>query len=498
MKKSIVHLAGVAGLPLAIATPAGAVTGVAADGLKAMRELNAIVLGNLNNGGGEIEGKAYVGGDVGGNGFQVGFGNSRQGQASSSRTTLTVGGKLNANINLSNGSNGGNGNVSDQGFGAYIVGDAKSIDMQSIGGKVNIGGNLVDKVGLSKGAELNVAGNVSGQNGLDLRDDVTVRIGGNAAKLQGGNNTSVSVTGTLGQFSQGQNGVARVGGSVGQANLSNGSTLEVGGSIGQNSNLGNNNVVKALGSVSGNGSNGTTIYAGGAFNGNANGATIRQNYNYNAPSAVAAPTTPAAPVVAGLATQTDQLAADLNALSVKLGSLTSLGTISSTNNALDYSGATNGFAVFSMTAAAFQDQNANFDRLFANTPIGMTTIINVAGTSLNQGGNNNASARNQDVIWNFFEATSLTTKGFHGSILATNATLTNGSSVEGSIAVKNFQMNGEVHLGTFNGTSAFLMNGTPPAVGAVPEPAIWAQLILGFGVAGTALRRRRRIAAATV
>jgi len=36
------------------------------------------------------------------------------------------------------------------------------------------------------------------------------------------------------------------------------------------------------------------------------------------------------------------------------------------------------------------------------------------------------------------------------------------------------------------------VNGTPPPPPAVPEPATWAMMLLGFGAAGTALRRSRR------
>ncbi len=37
----------------------------------------------------------------------------------------------------------------------------------------------------------------------------------------------------------------------------------------------------------------------------------------------------------------------------------------------------------------------------------------------------------------------------------------------------------------------------PPAspVGAVPEPATWAMMVIGFGVVGVARRRRRSVAA---
>ena len=45
--------------------------------------------------------------------------------------------------------------------------------------------------------------------------------------------------------------------------------------------------------------------------------------------------------------------------------------------------------------------------------------------------------------------------------------------------------------GSYAGTVAFT-----PAMGAVPEPASWALMILGFGSAGAMLRRRRSIAIA--
>jgi PEP-CTERM motif len=44
-----------------------------------------------------------------------------------------------------------------------------------------------------------------------------------------------------------------------------------------------------------------------------------------------------------------------------------------------------------------------------------------------------------------------------------------------------------------NGAIGFSLNGINPN-GAVPEPATWAMMIAGFGVIGTAMRRRRRVA----
>jgi len=194
---------------------------------------------------------------------------------------------------------------------------------------------------------------------------------------------------------------------------------------------------------------------------------------------------------AALSIKLSDLTANLTALSQALYELPSLSTITSLNSPLDYSGAANGFAVFTMTEAAFEQQNGNFDTLFGLVPAGMTTIINVLGIDLVEGGgaNNNYVGGNQSVIWNFHDATSLSLKGFHGSVLAVNADVTNSSAIEGSIVAKNFTLNGEVHLGTFAGTGNFL---TPPS--GVPEPASWAMMLIGFGAVGAAIRRPKAAA----
>lgn len=52
-----------------------------------------------------------------------------------------------------------------------------------------------------------------------------------------------------------------------------------------------------------------------------------------------------------------------------------------------------------------------------------------------------------------------------------------------------------VGLDTFGGSPGFdvsFVQGLPGSVGGVPEPATWAMMILGFGLAGTMVRRGRR------
>ena len=47
--------------------------------------------------------------------------------------------------------------------------------------------------------------------------------------------------------------------------------------------------------------------------------------------------------------------------------------------------------------------------------------------------------------------------------------------------------------GTWNGQFVFTYDGAP----AVPEPATWALMIVGFGAIGASLRSRRRVARLT-
>jgi choice-of-anchor A domain-containing protein len=268
-------------------------------------------------------------------------------------------------------------------------------------------------------------------------------------------------------YANGTNGTvgttARVGGNVGSVdfNTTGGATgaLVAGGNLTDSFNINNN-----------------SVRYGGTAVGGLNGAVKDSSLAAGGANDVAA----------GLQLQMSALQANLTGLSNLLATMPSLGTITSTANALDYSGAQNGYAVFTMTEAAFENQNANFDMLFTGLPSGMTTIINVLGTNLVEQGNINNKLLNQSVIWNFSQAETLSLKGFHGSILAPNATVSNSSALEGSIVARNFTLNGEIHLGTFNGTGNFV----PPPSG-VPEPATWAMLLMGIGSLGAVARRRR-------
>lgn len=124
-----------------------------------------------------------------------------------------------------------------------------------------------------------------------------------------------------------------------------------------------------------------------------------------------------------------------------------------------------------------------------------TVLINVSGTTgsfgMNLLGGTFATAEN--VIWNFYEATSITVDtAIVGSILAPLADMSGfGGSTEGSVIARSINLsNGELHSRAFEGELPTASNPTTP----VPVPAALPLLLAGLG--GLAILRQRRRSAA--
>ena len=458
---NIVNRVALAALLVTSAMPAAAVTGVALNGLKSMQALNLIVLQDYNAAA-DVEGKTYVGGNLNGN-ASLGIGAAANpGQTSIAHgfhSTIAVGGSVNGQINLNNGTGVGNH------FGAYVAGSISAMAING-GGATIRAGSLSNNVNLSNGSQLYVAGNVAG---IGAGTGSTVRVGGSATS--------------------------------GSYNFGTGSSLEIVGSI-ANLNLGSGTVNKVGGNVKDvSGANGSALYVHGSISGNANtnGATFAQNYTFTAGNPA-----PVAPVVASLAATTAQLSADVKALSVLLAAL----AVGATPSTITYTsqGPTfhavdggNGYAVFTVSEAIFADGEVNYAFASATLPV----IINVVNSNaalhaamtatynwhMNPVGGANSNA-SQQVIWNFTDASNLNlSNAVFGSILAPHATLTSNGPINGSVVAKIFNQGGEVHLGTYGRETRYLHDDSA----TVPEPAVWLQLIAGFGLSGGLLRRRRYI-----
>jgi choice-of-anchor A domain-containing protein len=185
------------------------------------------------------------------------------------------------------------------------------------------------------------------------------------------------------------------------------------------------------------------------------------------------------------------LAANLTALSTTLEGLapTSAADYLDTSNTNsgsivlgDTSGA--GYVVIDTTASALESLS---DLSFA-IPSGVTVVMNVqddvTGPIEVDANENDETEYASDLIWNFEGATNISfNRQFDGAVLAPDATVSNASPLEGAIAVAQLDQGGEIHLPTLTPSGGL--------AGAVPEPATWTMTILGAGLIGAVLRRRR-------
>jgi choice-of-anchor A domain-containing protein len=289
----------------------------------------------------------------------------------------------------------------------------------------------------------------------------------------GGNQTgNLTVTQKSGPYTASSYNSLTVGGSA--------ATWDAEGGAGSNVTvqIGGNSTGQATINASGTGS----VQTGGSFN----------SQGFTANSTKTAQTNVAG-LQSSIATQTASMTSDLKTLSTYLGGLNGT-AIANLSSALTFTPGAQ-YAVFTMSEAVFESTNSDFKNLFANLPSNTIVVIDVAGTDLDMSSstNFNAFAGYDNVIWNFTQATTIDIGNWYGSILAPYATLTqaSGGNITGSVVADTFNMNGEVHVSTFQGsaTNVQALLGSPSAV---PEAGTWAMMVLGFGAIGWTLRATRR------
>lgn len=338
-----------------------------------------------------------------------------------------------------------------QTYNLITLGDLKS--NQTVEGRAFVGGNL-------SGGSSNYFTNPQGQTGTALT--VVGNVTNGAKNI--GNGGGVQVGGNL---DSGVNASGRIEVDGNGKNINGGALVYIDGDA--------QNV------------NGGTVYVGGGTKGYVNGKVVKGDHT-----------------VAGLQTtlqaQANGYVTDFDNLSTYLSTLTATSAMTYSADgqaAIFNAGAGTGVAVFNLS---------NLDQLFKNrsrlefaTPSTYdTVIVNVAGTNISLGNTINFqqnTALGAKVIWNFYEAETLDfgSKVFYGSVLAPNADARIGNVIQGSAVFDTLDQKGVIKMGGYGGglTVPGVTKLGGEVVTAVPEPATWAMMILGFGAVGSLLRRRR-------
>lgn len=154
-------------------------------------------------------------------------------------------------------------------------------------------------------------------------------------------------------------------------------------------------------------------------------------------------------------------------------------------------------SVFTVTATEFA---ASHNATVINAAAGSTVLINVSGLSVQLGNAGYVvNGSNVNVLYNFYEATSLKFSGSPmGTLLAPKANVQfNNGALYGSLIAKNlnvglgaYQDSGQFDQHLFGGNLPSAISTDPSPVSPVPAPAALA--VVGLNSAAMAFRRRRK------
>lgn len=190
---------------------------------------------------------------------------------------------------------------------------------------------------------------------------------------------------------------------------------------------------------------------------------------------------------------------DVGAVSAKLGDfynilsndsdfyrdLTVVGTVAGTT--LSYSGFATDLVAFNIAGSDLFANNANWQLNFGNAG---KVVINVSGTQLSNPGSVNLSGSGftsstySNILWNFYDATSLNLgNGWRGNVLAVDADVKIMNDIDGSLAARSYTGAGQIHHYYWDYISP---------TKEVPEIGTLALLFTGLGLLGLSRIRRTK------
>lgn len=180
----------------------------------------------------------------------------------------------------------------------------------------------------------------------------------------------------------------------------------------------------------------------------------------------------------------------LQNLSTSLNSLANTGTATYNFSGLQLTASNNTDAqVFDIDGSLFNSRN---NTTFSGFSSGQTIILNISGNGLTFNGGTGTNFSGYNVIYNFYQATSLSTgSGATGTILAPLANITGGyTAINGNVIANSWNTNTQVNVnGMFKPTEVAGLVVTP-----VPEPESYGMLLLGLGVVSLLTRKRQTLA----
>ena len=348
----------------------------------------------------------------------------------------------------------------------------------AVAGNAYVNGSAINQNNTSGSAALVVGGNLS-QTGGSIQGNAYV--GGNATLNGVGSVQNLVVGGSLTQTAGTVNGNVFVGGA--QTNLASGVTIT--GSLtlsGANS---------QLNAGSNGGSSPSAIYV-------TSSTTVNDPSYWARVQTSGAPATPTTPLDV-FGTSTDMVNA-----STSLTALSGATNVSSTGGTINVTLTKNGLNVVNLNVANGSTiTGINVTNAGGVAPTGL--IINVNGDKLNFNGGtfNLGSLTNNEVLFNFGNATTLSLQGlaFNGTLLAPLATVNfSNGQINGALITNTYTGSAQVNTGSgFNDPlpTYQISGGGGGTQVAAPEPGSIALFATGLMVLGLVLRRRMIGAAPT-